>query len=159
MIAPLTWKTVLAAVLLSSGSAAAQGATPSKPPSTTPAAPQGVTLPKPTTVTLKNGARVLLVERKDVPLVAFSAWLRGGALENLVVSGQFMSRDSALMVELLSDLLTRPRFAQEELEKTRSRMASEITAAKDGDPRALINTYFEAFQFAGHSYGTPMDGT
>ncbi|NVJ27796.1 insulinase family protein [Myxococcus sp. AM011] len=205
MIAPPTWKTVLAALLLSSGSASAQGATPSKPPSTTPAAPQGVTLPKPTTVTLKNGARVLLVERKDVPLVAFSAWLRGGALadpagkeglaaltaellqkgagsrdarqfaeavdgvggvletsaelENLVVSGQFMSRDSALMVELLADLLTRPRFAQEELEKTRSRMASEITAAKDGDPRGLINTYFEAFQFAGHPYGTPVDGT
>ncbi|MCP3058904.1 insulinase family protein [Myxococcus sp. K38C18041901] len=206
MIAPLTWKTVLTAVLLSSGTAAAQGAAPSKPASTAaPAAAQGVKLPKPTTVTLKNGAKLLLVERKEVPLIAFSAWLRGGALadpsgkeglaaltaellqkgagsrdarqfaeavdgvgamletsadlENLVVRGEFMSRDSALMVELLADLLTRPRFAQDELEKTRERMASEITAAKDGDPRGLINTYFEAYQFSGHPYGTPVGGT
>ncbi|WP_342378546.1 insulinase family protein [Myxococcus stipitatus] len=205
MIAPLSWKTVVATVLLSSGPALAQGVAKPTPPATAAPAAQGVTLPKPTTLTLPNGARLLLVERRDVPLISFSAWVRGGALadpagkeglaaltaellqrgagsrdarqfaeavdgvgatlkthadlEHLAITGQFMSRDSALMVELLSDLLTRPRFAQDELKKTRERMASEIIAAKDGDPRALINTYFEAFQFSGHPYGTPVGGT
>ncbi|WP_338871071.1 pitrilysin family protein [Myxococcus stipitatus] len=205
MIAPLSWKTVVATVLLSSGPAMAESvATPPKPATAAPAT-QGVTLPKPTVLTLKNGAQLLLVERRDVPLISFSAWVRGGALadpagkeglaaltaellqrgagsrdarqfaeavdgvgatltadaalERLSITGQFMSRDSALMVELLSDLLIRPRFAQDELKKTRERMASEIIAAKDGDPRALINAYFEAFQFSGHPYGTPVGGT
>ncbi|MFP2929826.1 M16 family metallopeptidase [Pyxidicoccus sp. 3LG] len=164
-----------------------------------------MTLPKPTTVTLKNGAKLLLVERRDLPLVSFSAWLRGGALgvpagkeglaaltaellqkgagsrdarqfaeavdgvggslevvpalEALVISGQFMSRDTGLMVELLADMLTRPRFAQDELEKTRTRLVSEIAAAKDGDPRTLIASYFQAFHFSGHPYGAPVSGT
>jgi len=212
MMAPLTWKTALAAVLLSALPSWAQGPAAPKPtasPSGTstppPAAPRGVTLPKATTVTLKNGAKLLLVERRDLPLVAFSAWLKGGALgdpagkeglasltgellqkgagardarqfaeavdgvggvlevrpslEALVINGQFMARDTGLMVELLTDMLTRPRFAQDELEKTRDRMASEIAAAKDGDPRVLIASYFQAFHFTGHPYGTPVTGS
>ncbi|MCE9673031.1 insulinase family protein [Myxococcus stipitatus] len=205
MIAPPTWKTVLAAVLFSSASASAAEQPALKPATVKPSGRQGVTLPKATTLTLKNGAKLILVERRDVPLVSFSAWLRGGALadpagkeglsaltgellqkgagardarqfaeavdgvggrlevhsglEALTIAGQFMSKDSALMVELLSDMLLRPRFTQEELEKTRARMTSEITAAKDGDPRALVGTYFDAFHFAGHPYGTAVDGT
>jgi predicted Zn-dependent peptidase len=221
MIAPLSWKAALGAVLLSAFPSAAQGPVKSSPPPSTapqgpatakPAVPatakpssQGVTLPKATTVTLKNGAKLLLVERRELPLVAFSAWLRGGALgaptgkeglaaltgellqkgagprdarqfaeavdsvggslqvaasrEALLISGQFMARDTRLMVELLSDMLTRPRFAQDELEKTRERMVSEIAAAKDGDPRALIGEYFQAFHFASHPYGTPVGGS
>ncbi|MBZ4418766.1 pitrilysin family protein [Myxococcus sp. RHSTA-1-4] len=206
MIAPLSWKAVLGAVLLSAFPSAAQG--PAAPPGAAAAAKpssQGVTLPKATAVTLKNGAKLLLVERRELPLVAFSAWLRGGALgapagkeglaaltgellqkgagsrdarqfaeavdsvggslevtpslEALVINGQFMSRDTGLMVELLSDMLTRPRFAQDELEKLRERRVSEIAAAKDADLRALIGAYFQAFHFASHPYGAPVGGT
>jgi predicted Zn-dependent peptidase len=212
MMAPLTWKTALTAVLLTAFPSLAQGpaapkptTAPSQPPATPPSASQGVTLPRATTVTLKNGVKLQLVERRDLPLVAFSAWLRGGALgdpagkeglaaltgellqkgagsrdarqfaeavdgvggklevfpslEALVINGQFMSRDTGLMVELLTDMLTRPRFAQDELEKTRERMTSEITAAKDGDPRVVIASYFQAFHFSGHPYGTPISGS
>jgi zinc protease len=165
----------------------------------------GVTLPEATRVTLKNGAQLLLVERREVPLVAFSARLRGGALadpegkeglaaltaellmkgaggrnaaqfaeavdgvggelsleagrEALLLDGQFMARDTALMVELLSDMLLRPRFEQGELQKMRERMVSELAAAKDGDLRGLIGTYFNAFHFAGHPYARPMSGS
>ncbi len=203
MSAPLTWKAAFTTLLLSSVPAAAQGA--ATPKSATASAQQGVTLPKATVVTLKNGAKLQLVERKELPLVSFSAWVRGGALgdpagkeglaaltgellqkgagardarqfaeavdgvggsiqvaanlEALVISGQFMSRDAGLMVELLTDMLTRPRFDAKELEKVRARKASEIAAAKDGDPRMLISTYFQAFHFAGHPYGTPVNGS
>jgi zinc protease len=164
-----------------------------------------VTLPKATVLELKNGARVLLVEKHEVPLVAFSARVRGGALgdpegkegvaaltaellqkgagardarqfaeavdsvggmlsvysgrEALDISGQFMSRDTALMVELLADMLMRPRFEQAELDKTRERMVSELAAEKDGDLRGLIGTYFQAFHFGAHPYGRPVGGS
>ncbi|SEM64037.1 Predicted Zn-dependent peptidase [Stigmatella aurantiaca] len=171
----------------------------------TPALGQGVKLPKATVLELKNGARVLLVEKRGIPLISFSAWLRGGSLgdpvgkeglaaltgellqkgagardaqafaeavdgagglltvtsarEALQVDGQFLAKDSALMVELLSDLLMRPRFEAAEFDKARERMASELAAAKDGDPRLLIGTYFHAFHFAGHPYARPPNGS
>lgn len=164
-----------------------------------------VTLPRATVLELKNGAKLLLVEKHEVPLVSFSAKLRGGALgdpegkeglaaltaellqkgagkrdaqqfaeavdsvggelsvspgrELLDVYGQFMARDTALMVELLSDVLMRPRFEQAELDKTRERMVSEIAAEKDGDLRAVIGTYFHAFHFGAHPYARPVGGS
>jgi zinc protease len=166
---------------------------------------QGVKLPKATVIELKNGARLILAEKHDVPLISFSAWLRGGALgepqgkeglasltgelllkgagkrdarqfaetvdgvgaelnvsamsEALEVNGQFMARDTALMVELLSDVLMRPRFEPGEFDKLRDRRVSEIAAAKDADPRGLIGIYFLAFHFAGHPYGRPVSGS
>ncbi|SET71823.1 M16 family metallopeptidase [Stigmatella erecta] len=171
----------------------------------TPALGQGVKLPKATVLELKNGARVLLVEKREIPLISFSAWLRGGSLgdpagkeglaaltgellqkgagardaqafaeavdgagglltvtsarEALQVDGQFLAKDAALMVELLSDLLMRPRFEAAEFDKARERMASELAAGKDGDPRLLIGTYFHAFHFAGHPYARPPHGS
>jgi predicted Zn-dependent peptidase len=193
---------VLVALLVATG-AGAQGAGPAQP--VKPENSQGVRLPAATVVELKNGARLILVEKREVPLISFSAWLRGGALgdpqgkeglsaltgqllqkgagardaqqfaeavesvggelavspgdEVLRVDGQFMTRDTALMVELLSDLLMRPRFEPSEFTKTRDRMVSELAAAKDGDPRGLIGTYFHAFHFAGHPYGRPVGGS
>ncbi len=183
------------AALLVATVAGAQGARPT----------QGVQLPKATVIELKNGARLILAEKHDVPLISFSAWLRGGALgepqgkeglasltgelllkgagkrdarqfaeavdgagaeldvtperEALVVDGQFLARDSALMVELLSDLLMRPRFEAGEVEKMRDRLVSELATMKDGDPRALMSLYFFAFHFAGHPYGRPVIGS
>jgi predicted Zn-dependent peptidase len=166
---------------------------------------QGVQLPKATVIELKNGARLILAEKRDVPLISFSAWLRGGVLgepqgkeglatltgelmlkgagkrnaqqfaetvdgvgaelsvsamrEALQVNGQFMARDTALMVELLSDVLMRPRFEPGEFDKLRDRMTSEISAAKDADPRGLIGIYFLAFHFQNHPYGRSVIGS
>ena len=203
----LTAKAALAALLVSS-TAGAQATKPQAPvekQAKKAAVEDAVKLPKATVVELKNGARVLLVEKHEVPLVAFSARVRGGALgdpegkegvaaltaellqkgagprdaqqfaetvdsvggvlavysgrEALDISGQFMSRDTTLMVELLADLLMRPRFEQAELDKTRERMVSELAAEKDGDLRGLIGTYFQAFHFGAHPYGRPVSGS
>ena len=105
---------------------------------------------------LPNGLTIVLVPSKDVPLIAFSGFVRGGALadpadkpgvaslvaglldngagkrnafefadavegvggsfnaaagaEAISISGQFLARDRALMIELLADALMRPRF-------------------------------------------------
>jgi zinc protease len=202
----LTGRAVLVALLVASTAGAHE--TKSQPPvarRAKTAAEDAVTLPRATVLKLKNGARLLLVEKHEVPLVAFSARVRGGALgdpegkegvaaltaellqkgagardanqfaeavdsvggvlgvssgrESLDISGQFMARDTALMVELLSDLLQRPRFEQAELDKTRERMVSELAAEKDGDLRGLIGTYFQAFHFGSHPYGRPVGGS
>jgi zinc protease len=171
----------------------------------TVAGAQGVQLPKTTVVRLKNGARLILAEKHDVPLISFSAWLRGGALgepqgkeglstltgdlllkgagkrdarqfaeavdgvggvldvstgrEAQLVNGQFMARDSALMVELLSDMLMRPRLEAGEFQKLKDRRVSELAAMKDGDPRGLMSLYFMAFHFGAHPYGRPLIGS
>lgn len=204
-------KVVLGALLVATSAGAVPR--PEQAPAKSPApkvakaaaSEQGVKLPKATERVLKNGVKLLLVEKREVPLVSFSGWLRGGALgdpegkeglsaltgallqkgagkrdarqfaeavdgvggvlsvtpmrEALRVDGQFMSRDTELMVELLADMLMRPRFEQAELDKLRERMASEIAAAKDGDLRGVVGTYFQAFHFQGHPYGRPVGGT
>ncbi|MGA7617357.1 MAG: pitrilysin family protein [Thermoanaerobaculia bacterium] len=169
------------------------------------AEPAGVTLPPYQELHLKNGATVLLMEKHDVPMIAFTARLRGGAiddpsgkegvtaitaemlqkgagkrsaaefasavdgagadlsvspgLEETLVRGEFLARDSDLMVELLSDLLIRPAFPEDELAKVRQQAIERLAAAKDGDPRWLIGTYFHAWFFGDHPYGNPLRGT
>lgn len=167
--------------------------------------PPSVKLPPVRTLKLQNGATLLVAERREVPLVAFSAWVRGGALgdaagkegtaalaaalltkgaggrdartfaetldaagatleagaarEALFVRGQFLARDVGLMAELLGDVLVRPRFDAGEFDKVRTREVASIAAAKDGDPRALVGTYFEAFHFGAHPYGRAPGGS
>jgi len=41
----------------------------------------------------------------------------------------------------------------------RERMVSELAAAKDGDLRGVIGTYFQAFHFGAHPYGRPVGGS
>ncbi|KFA89885.1 M16 family metallopeptidase [Archangium violaceum] len=200
-------KVALAALLVASSAGAQETKTPAPAAQQVrqDAAKDAVKLPKATVLELKNGARLLLVEKHEVPLVSFSAKVRGGALgdpegkegvaalaaellqkgagkrdaaqfaeavdsvggvlgvassrESLEIGGQFMSRDTALMVELLSDMLMRPRFDAAELDKMRERMVSELAAAKDGDLRGLIGTYFQGFHFGTHPYGRPVGGS
>lgn len=80
-------------------------------------------------------------------------------LEVIRVSGEFMSRDADLMIELLGDMLRRPRLDARESVKLRDRQINQIRAAKDGDPRSLMSIYGNAFLFADHPYGTPQIGS
>ncbi len=149
--------------------------------------------------TSRNGAVVLLMERHDVPLIAFSAVVRGGAVsdpagesglasllagllqkgagsrdavqfaetvasvggqietsastESIAVSGSFLARDQQLMVELLADMLQRPRLDLAQFDTLRARQIEFIRAAKESDLAALTPIYGEASLFAGHPYG------
>ena len=82
-----------------------------------------------------------------------------GGLESLTISGDFLARDAALMVELLADMLIRPALDKNELSKLRERSINSILAAKDSGPFDLIPIYGGAFLFAGHPYGTPVSGS
>jgi len=169
------------------------------------AAGNGVKVPPFERVQLGNGTVVLLMERHDVPLIAFSAVLRGGAVsdptgesgvasllagvlqkgagtrdavqfaetvasvggqidtaastESISLSGSFLARDQQLMVELLADMLQRPRLDQAQFDTLRARQIEFIRAAKESDLAALTPIYGEAQLLAGHPYGRPVDGS
>jgi zinc protease len=156
-------------------------------------------------VTLGNGATLLLMERHDVPLIAFNAVVRGGALtdpadrlgtanllagllekgagtrdanafaetvasvggsiqtgastESISVSGSFLARDQQLMVELLADILQRPRLEEAQFETLRGRYIEFIRAAKDSDRASLTSIYGAVNLFGAHPYGRPVGGS
>jgi zinc protease len=156
-------------------------------------------------IRLDNGAVLLLMERRDVPLITFNATLRGGAMtdppnrsglasllagmlekgaaerdalkfaetvasvggsiqtdagvESVLVSGSFLARDQALMVELLADLLQRPRLERAEFESLRTRQIEFIRAAKESELQSLISIYAKAELFGSHPYGRSVSGS
>ena len=162
-------------------------------------------IPKFERIALANGAVLLLMERHDVPLIAFNADLRGGAMtdpvdasgsasllanllekgagpraafafadaiaavggaistaadtESISVSGSFLNKDRALMIELLADMLQRPRLEQAEFASLRSRQIDFLRAAKDSDLGSLTSTYGVAALFGNHVYGKSSVGS
>jgi zinc protease len=171
----------------------------------TAVAPAGIKVPENQRFVLPNGLTVVLVPSKEVPLVAFSGFVRGGALadppgkagvasllaglldrgagsrsayefadavegvggsfnaaaaaESITVNGQFLARDRALMIELLSDALMRPRLDAEEFANYRNREIEFIKSAKDSDVSQIIGIYGRAALFGAHPYGRPQSGS
>lgn len=166
---------------------------------------EGVVTPPFERVQLDNGAVLLLMERHDVPLIAFDARVRGGArldsqerfgtanllagllekgagerdalsfaetvasvggsiqtgatVESISVSGSFLARDRKLMVELLADMLQRPKLDPAQMEALRARQIEFIRAAKDSDLAALTSIYGAAALYRDHPYGNPVVGS
>lgn len=165
----------------------------------------GVKTPPFERVQLANGTVLLLMERRDVPLIQFDARVRGGgrldpsdrsgvasllasllekgagerdslsfaqtvasvggaiqtdaSVEAIVINGSFLARDRKLMVELLSDMLQRPKLDESELQALRARRIEFIRAAKDSDLSALLPIYGDAALFDEHPYGNPLVGS
>lgn len=83
----------------------------------------------------------------------------GTATESISVSGSFLARDQQLMVELLADVLQRPRLEQAQFEALRARYIEFIRAAKDSDRSSLTPIYGAANLFGAHPYGRPVGGS
>jgi predicted Zn-dependent peptidase len=83
----------------------------------------------------------------------------GAGSESLGVSASFMARDVDLMLELVADVLQRPRLDAVEFDKARTLAVQSIVAAKDSDPRALMSSYGDAWLFRGHPYGRAVGGS
>ncbi|HEY7671563.1 MAG TPA: pitrilysin family protein, partial [Gammaproteobacteria bacterium] len=80
-------------------------------------------------------------------------------LEAISISGDFLARDQALMIELLADLLQRPRLEPAEFEKLREREIDFIRAAKDADLSGLLPVYGTAAIFGAHPYARAVGGS
>lgn len=81
----------------------------------------------------------------------------GGGLQASWVSGEFMSRDQKLMLELLTDVLRKPTFPDSEFQKLKEQTIESFAAAKD-EPNSIIGQYGAAAVFADHPYGRPAAG-
>lgn len=83
----------------------------------------------------------------------------GAGTESISVLGSFLSRDQKLMVELLADVLQRPRLEEAQFETLRGRYIEFIRAAKDSDRASLTSIYGAASLFGNHPYGRPVGGS
>jgi zinc protease len=81
------------------------------------------------------------------------------AQESISISGSFLARDRKLMVELLADMLQRPKLEASEQQALQARRVEFIRAAKDSDLAELTPIYGAAALFGGHGYGNPVVGS
>ncbi len=102
---------------------------------------------------------------RDAAEFAEAAARAGGQLsadagaESVSVSAEFLARDVELMIELVADLLMRPRLDEDEFDKVQARSIALIQAAKDSSPSGLMAGYGNAFIFGEHPYGNPVSGS
>lgn len=73
------------------------------------------------------------------------------------ISGEFMSRDQSLMLDLLHSLLREPAFPDSEFTKLRDQTVEALRAEKD-DPLSMLGQYAAAFFYGDHPYGRPVTG-
>src|SRR5918911_1678378 len=87
---------LLALLMLSSLAAFAQEPNATPPP---PAAPRSPQIPRPVERTLPNGLRVIVVERKNMPLVSAAVYIKNG--------GEGDPPDLAGLADMTASLLTK----------------------------------------------------
>lgn len=71
---------------------------------------------------------------------------------------KMLKNDAELAVDVLSDLLMRPAFAEEELQKEREVVVQEIKQTYD-DPADIVFDYMQSQAYAGQAMGRPILGT
>jgi zinc protease len=69
-----------------------------------------------------------------------------------------LSRDTASLIGILSDVVLRPRFESGEAARARSELLAALESAKD-EPRSVAGRAFAALLYPGHRYGLPLEGS
>ncbi len=169
-----------------------------------PAAPRSPQIPKPVEQTLRNGLRVIVVERKNVPLVSATLYIKnggevdpqqlagladmtaslltkgtdkrsapaiaeaievlGGALESgagwdrATASVNVMSARFAQALAILAEVVRRPTFKDEEIERLRAQSLDDLTVAL-GNPGQIARYVTARVLFSDTPYGHPLTGT
>ncbi len=77
--------------------------------------------------------------------------------EGTRVAGEFLAKDADLALELVTDLLRRPTFAAEEVERLKGEVIGELQAARE-NPSLTASRRFTAVLYKGHPYGQPPVG-
>jgi len=169
-----------------------------------PAPPRSGTFPKPAEETLPNGLRVIVVERRETPLVSAQLLIKNGGevdppelagladmTANLLTKGT-QTRDATKIaqeveslgasldsgarwdssfamvsgmsskfpqaMEILADVVRRPTFKSEEVERLRQQYLDNVTLAL-GDPGTIARMVAARVVFGDSPYGHPVSGT
>jgi zinc protease len=169
-----------------------------------PASPRSGTFPKPVEETLPNGLRVIVVERRETPLVSAQLLIKNGGevdppelagladmTANLLTKGtqtrdatkiaqeveslgasldsgarwdssfamvSGMSSKMPQAMEILADVVRRPTFKSEEVERLRQQYLDNVTLAL-GDPGTIARMVAARVVFGDSPYGHPVSGT
>jgi zinc protease len=70
----------------------------------------------------------------------------------------FLKKDFGKVMPIFKEIVRLPTFDEQEFEKRKTRLLSELEQAKE-HPRRVIGAYFNKFLFGEHPYGNPTDGT
>jgi predicted Zn-dependent peptidase len=74
-----------------------------------------------------------------------------------MATAEFVKKDIAKGLDLLSDVLLNPQFPQDEVTKLVKQRVDGVKASKD-QAQAVIGNYFAAYLYGGHPYGRPSGG-
>ena len=196
----LSFALVLCGLFLAS-SVHAQTPQATPPP---PAQPRSAAFPKPVEETLPNGLRVIVIERRESPLISAQVLIKnGGEVDPAELAGladltadlltkgtqtrdatkiaqeieslggsldsgarwdssfanvSVMSSKITQAMEILADVVRRPTFKSEEVERLRQQNLDSITLAM-GEPGSIAQFVAARVVFGDSPYGHPISGT
>ncbi len=81
----------------------------------------------------------------------------GATLDSTAVSIDFLKKDQAAALALLTDVLLHPTFPAEETTKLLAQQLDAVRSSKDV-PQAVLPNYYRAFLYGEHPYGRPVNG-
>lgn len=81
----------------------------------------------------------------------------GVSLDSTSVSIDFLKKDQATALALLSDVVLHPTFPADEVTKLLARQQDAVRSSKDV-PQAVLVQYFRAFLYGKQPYGRPSNG-
>lgn len=96
--------------------------------------------------------------------IAAAVEATGGSLESAasvdycVVKSEALARDADRMLELMADVVLRPAFPPEEIERERANALAGLDALLE-DPGSVASRAFRTEAYGAHPYGRPADGT
>jgi zinc protease len=107
---------------------------------------------------LRKGTRTRTAEQIGAELDFVGGLLDFGATADRTEGrAEFLKKDLAAGLDLLSDVLMNPTFPQPEVDKLLKQSVDTVKQNKDS-AREVIRTYFDAYLFAGHPYARPENG-
>lgn len=77
--------------------------------------------------------------------------------DSLRITAEFLKKDLATGLPLLSEILLQPAYPQAEVDKLLKRRVDEIRSSKD-EPQEVMESYYQAYLYGKHPYGRPPSG-
>jgi zinc protease len=92
------------------------------------------------------------IDRLGASLAASASW------DSLVVAASGLSRDSSTLLDVLADVVRRPRFDPEEAKRAQGELLQALEQARE-DPSSQLSWNMARAVYSGHRYGLPISGT
>lgn len=107
---------------------------------------------------LRKGTKSRSADQLSAELDFIGGQLGASASYDFTVgTAEFIKKDTAKGLDLLSDIVLNPTFPQDEVTKMLKQRIDGIAAAKDSAD-AVLGTYFASYLYGTHPYGRPSGG-